>query len=379
MGRRRVSVFSQLLFLNGLAIVAMVAHHAIGYSTTAMIWWADRWRPVSVPNYDQLDTLFYDLLLVIGKLANFAVPAFLFASGVFATYMLHGASDQGQRWKRVGPRVLGLLTTYMIWQVMYAVYRPLNGESLTWRILAQDVVVGGRFWFVYFLAQLYLLSPLLMRMAKHRPKLLLTVSALPVAGYIGVYYLTVAKLLSGADTSLLDYLVYDMPFDYWPKLLLFFVGGMVCGMRLGEVRAWTHRYRWPLLAATVVLAGLALLESEIVYRNTEWYEFWSGFSSIPGMLYVVSFIFCFLGFSDARILGFSHVYEIGKASLGIYLANRFVLEFTARALQKFAPRSLAYPAVFYLLLVISAVEVPILARWVIAKSPARRLNRYLFT
>ena len=58
MGRR-------LPLLNGFAILAVVSSHATGWGYMAMVWWADRYRPVEVPNFDQLYTPSYYALVAI--------------------------------------------------------------------------------------------------------------------------------------------------------------------------------------------------------------------------------------------------------------------------------------------------------------------------
>jgi len=379
MARRTTSLLNRLLALNGLAIVAVVAHHAVDYSRIAMVWWADRYRPVSVPNYDQLDSLFFGSLMVVSKLTAFAVPAFLFVSGVFATFMLRGGSDSA--WKRVWSRLQRLLIPYGIWQVLYAIFRSVDPDNLsgelTWRQFARDVVMGGRFWYVRFLCLMYLLSPILIGMAKRRARLLLAGSAVLTASVIGAHYLRLAMLLSGADTALADFLI-TMPFGSLLRYSFYFVVGLVCGLRLSTTAEWTHKHRWHLLGATVLLAALAFFEAQIVYQSTEWYEWRISHMNIPSVLYAASFISCFLGFSEVRMPGLSHLSQVGKASLGIYLMHRFVLEFAARALQKFAPWALAYLFGFYSLLVVSSVVLPYLLMRVTAKSPARRLYLWLF-
>ena len=51
------------MLLNGLAILAVVFNHASGWGYTAMVYWADRYRPVTVPNFDQVwSPSFYGLI-----------------------------------------------------------------------------------------------------------------------------------------------------------------------------------------------------------------------------------------------------------------------------------------------------------------------------
>ena len=97
-------MFKRVFLLMGLATVAVVCSHAAVWGDMAMWWWADRWSPVSVPNYDMDATLPYYLLLIQRKLAHFSVPAFLFFSGFFLSYAASGSAS-GVSWKTVRTRV----------------------------------------------------------------------------------------------------------------------------------------------------------------------------------------------------------------------------------------------------------------------------------
>jgi fucose 4-O-acetylase-like acetyltransferase len=100
--------------------------------------------------------------------------------------------------------------------------------------------------------------------------------------------------------------------------------------------------------------------------------------TIPSCLYIVAFILCFLAFDEVSIPFARHFQQIGSASLGIYLLHYKVLEFTARAIQKFMPWLLAYQLLFLPILVILAVWGVWLFMAAIAKLPTRRFYRYLF-
>ena len=68
-------MYRRVFLLMGLAIVAVVCNHAAGWGYTAMFWWTDRYRPVTVPNFDQTGTLPYYGLLLLKQLTLFSVPA----------------------------------------------------------------------------------------------------------------------------------------------------------------------------------------------------------------------------------------------------------------------------------------------------------------
>ena len=113
----------KLLILNGLAIIAVPLHHAAAYGLQAMFYWTDRYRPVSVPNFDQINSISYYVTTAIRQLDAFSVPAFLFISGYFIAFMARGEKSE-VTWSLVTARVKTLLPPFLIWTVIrYALLR----------------------------------------------------------------------------------------------------------------------------------------------------------------------------------------------------------------------------------------------------------------
>ena len=172
-------MYRRVFLLMGLAIIAVVCNHAAGWGYTAMFWWTDRYRPVTVPNFDQMGSLPYYGLSLLKQLTVFAVPVFLFVSGFFISYASRGRKS-GLGWKTARVRIVGLLLPFIIWSRSYSSsmrrgmrYSP--GEYL------HRLVFGNAtpaYWYIPVICQLYLLSPLLVPIAKTRWRLLLSISGL---------------------------------------------------------------------------------------------------------------------------------------------------------------------------------------------------------
>ena len=121
----------RLPVLRGLAILAVVCNHAVGWGYIAMFWWTPRYRDVvSVPNYDRLGSLPYYGLLVVQQLALFSVPAFLFMSGFFVAYAAR-ASSPTLSWKVTRKRITDLLWPYLVWSLVIFVGDALQGQKYT--------------------------------------------------------------------------------------------------------------------------------------------------------------------------------------------------------------------------------------------------------
>ncbi|MCL5999495.1 MAG: acyltransferase [Chloroflexi bacterium] len=365
----------RLFTMNGLAILAVVCNHAAGWGYTAMFWWTNRYRSVSVPNYDQLGSFAYYVLLVVKRLTLFSVPAFLFVSGFLITYAVMG-NPPVLKWKTVRVRLGTFLTPYLIWSltifaadfVQGAHYSPT--EYLTWLLIGKAV---DAYFFVPLLCQFFLLAPMLVPLAKYHWRLLLIAAALVQLATISLQYLHTFGVNGSALDSLL-LLTSGWLFLRWAS---FFVLGLVIGFHLDACKQWLTRMKRVLLASLIVLIVLALLEPQLINMLTG--EDWSGsLLPITTNLYAVTFILTYLAF-DTITVTFSNVLSIfGSKTFGIYLLHPTLLELTARLVYHIAPWMLEYQFLFQLVLVICGLGVPILFMTAIAKSPTRRYYRYLF-
>jgi len=368
----------RLLMLNGLSIVAVVCSHAAQWVYLAMFWWADRYRPVSAPNYDLLGTLPYYGVVTLQKLGVFAVPAFLFASGFFIAYANRGRPNLG--WKMVGARLKNLLIPYFIWSIVILMGAAFQGDVYSPFEYLRRFVLGDAipaYYYVFLLCQLYVLAPLLVPLAKNKPLWLLYGSGLALLGLMGLFYGKFYAKLNEIELPVVDQLIKLIPTRLFIRFIFFFVLGMVASFHLKSFKQGLARFRWLLLAAVLILAPLALLETEWIYRLTA-QDWRGGIFTLTGGLYAVSFVLCFLAFDWMPTALSKITYQLGRASFGIYLLHSTVLEFSARSIQKYAPQLLAYPVVFQLSLVLLAVGLPMLIMKAIDKSPMRKAHRYLF-
>jgi len=377
----------RVFLLNGLAILAVVCNHAGAWGYTAMFWWTDSYRPVTTPNFDQFGSPAYYGLLVVRQLAVFAVPAFLFVSGVFISYTARSASAMS--WKMIRTRIVKLLIPYFIWSLVIFFVEFLEGTRGSPGEYLRRLVTGGAhpaYFFVPVLCQFYLLSPWIVAMARKRVRLLLVASALLSLGVLSVQYLSlVGALFTDAiclpALGIAQFLTASWLFVAWT---FFFALGVVSGLHFQQLGPWLIRYRWGLLAAVVLLGLLTIIEVELVFRRTG--EDWRGSPRVlSGSLYAVAFVLCFLAFRrtgtrrPAGPASLSGVFQqLGRRSYGIYLLHPKVLEFGARALRLLVPWVLAYQVLFQPLLVLLGVGGPLLFMTLVARSPGRKAYRYLF-
>ncbi len=363
----------KLFLLNGLAIQAVVANHASGWGITAMFWWAHRYLPVESPNFDQLGSASYWLLVLLKQLTVFSVPAFLFVSGAFMTYAGRGTTST-LNWRTLRARLLGLLYPYLVWSLIYFVWTGFRDGPLPWweyplRLLAGQAV--GAFFYVPVLIQLLAISVWLVRWANRRPYLVLALSAVVQFGLLALrYYQLEAKLPWLSYGGAPDWLFLN-----W---IFFFTAGVVVSQKQPSIGQAFKRYRWVFLVLLLAAAAPAVLEPEWRSR-LDGLGSWKGTSlTISTMLYSILFILVYLGFEHIELPFSKLLYLMGGKSYGIYLSHILVLELAARVTYHLAPFILAHQILFMPLLIVAGVGIPYVLISVLMKSPIRSLSRYLF-
>ena len=168
----------RLLILNGIAIIAVVINHAAGWGFTAMFWWTNRYLPVSIPNFDQFGSLTYYLLVILRQITVFSVPAFLFVSGVFISYAARGEKSK-LNLKTIRMRLIYLLVPYLIWSlIIFVVEFMINGETFTITEYLRKLLLGQStpaYFYVIVIFQFYLISPLIVLIARYQWMILLLI------------------------------------------------------------------------------------------------------------------------------------------------------------------------------------------------------------
>ena len=374
----------RLLLLNGLAILAVVCNHAAHTAPLAMFWWTFRYSPgTAVPNYDQFGTVTYYVLIAIMKLTLFAVPSFLFVSGFFVSFVSRGHQAK-LSWKWVWVRIVGLLVPYLIWSIATFFINWLQSclDNCAVNSLGHYIIVllTGRaqdaYWYVVLICQFYLLSPLLVALAKTRLRLLLLIAVLAqVSGLIVVYL--------GLFVNLPDIAYVVFYGRLFPRDLIYFVFGIVAGFHLTVLQRWLARYRRFLLVVLVISAILSLIEAELIYRilggGYDYLKHVSvGYLTVPMTLYIFMFILCFLAFDSVKYPFSKSLYELGPKSYGIYLLHPIVLQITSKIFYHLAPWLLRYQILYQPALITISLGIPLLLMTLVAKSRMRGIYRYLF-
>jgi fucose 4-O-acetylase-like acetyltransferase len=329
-----------------------------------MFDWTDRYMPVTVPNYDQIGTPAYYILMFFRLLMSFAGPAFFFISGYFI-----GVTAKGNQakisWNMIFSRVKLLVVPFLIWTIIrYVLLRqfPRNIND----------ILDPYHW-IPLLIQFYLLAPVFVYLAKRNWKLLLLGLALigmtlALMDYLAVFGNPAARTI---NQSLPNWVfLWVMPF--W------FPFGVVVGLYFTQFKAWLAPYRWHLLVAAVVVTILVLVEYQVVDRLTG--PAWLGpaFGGFTKMPYSLSLILCFLAFDKSRMPVTEEISQLGTKSLGIYLGNIPFVYVVAVLMYRLVPALLGYQLIYFAILVLVGLGGPLLLMELVRRSPVRYQYRILF-
>lgn len=355
----------RLFWLNGIAILAVVLNHAVGWGYTAMFWWTDRYRAVSVPNFDALGSPAYDIMLALKQLTPFCVPAFLVVSGFFIAF----AGRAGLSWKMIGMRLKNILIPYAIWSLVLIGLDFVFGQPHALKEIAVMLVTGSAnpiYYYVPLICQMFILSPWLVPVIRsERWKKALAVAAVIQLLTIVWSYLVLFQVL------------HWKPAWFFGNLFFFFVFGIALNFHMDEIKSWIQTRRRLWLVGLGIFAILTILETEWFYRtyNIDWR---GGVETIAATLYTLFFLFVFIGYDQIPIPQTKSLGQLGQKAYGIYLIHPIVLMLVAKAVYHFLPSILGMQYLFLPLLFLAGVGIPVLVMKGISRSPLRKAYAYLF-
>jgi probable poly-beta-1,6-N-acetyl-D-glucosamine export protein len=366
-----------LLYLNGLAAIGVVLNHAIGWGFVATFWWPHRYLPVSSPNFEAMGSSVYYAMRSLEQLVIVSIPIFLFVSGFFIA-VATGRTRSTVDWYTIINRIKNLLVPYFIWSVVIFILEFFeSGNILSAEIYARRLILGRAydvFYFVPLLVQLYLLSRLIVPIAKENPKALVLGAGLLQFVFLILRYGTILQI----DLPLIDQFNLFLGSWFFPNLIFWFALGVVVGFRTQEIKLFLSKIDKRFLLG--LLSGLFLLgifEWEFLLRMSG--ENWiAPRDTLVDTVYSGVFILTFLSFVKMNHPLKNEICTIGSKSYGIYLVHSPVLEYTARSIYHIAPFFLAYQLLFLPLLVVLGLAVPLLLMTGIKKSPARTSYGFLF-
>jgi peptidoglycan/LPS O-acetylase OafA/YrhL len=348
---KKKSKLLELDIVRAIAILAVLTIHGTSEATVEL--------PVG--------SISQAVYLAINKLSNFAVPLFIFLSGVVLFYRYIDDWSGKQAVTFYLKRVKQILFPYLIWSAFYYLYNQwiFYREQFHWNTaefldLLPWADASYHLYFMVIIVQFYVLFPLLVTLCRMW------------SGFRkGLFFLGLA--VQGAFYS---YNHWVEPINHMPSLCvtyfsLFTLGGYV-GMHYDACIAWITRHiRWvlPLSAALgLSFVGLFLLEGRTSIRlDNTWYEVL--FNVYP-MFAACSFIWIgrkLLQLSPALSKG---LLSLGAVSFGIYLMHPAVLTYWRTHAALGSGKMLDYHAYTF-----SAFLLSLLVPWVVLTVYGKLMKR----
>jgi hypothetical protein len=230
------------------------------------------------------------------------------------------------------------------------------------------------YYYIPLLIQLYVLSPILVVLARKHWRLLLLLAALMQYGAEAVRYLDAV----GAAVPGLGFLVWVTPRWFFPTHIFYFALGIVFGMHITAASKWLPRYKWHLLAVVVVSAALTLVEHKLVAALMGREFMGRTFDTVSRLTYAATFSLCFVAFHETAIPYSKQLIEIGVRTLGIYFMNTPVIYVAGVFFYHFTPWLLDMPLLYFIIQTVLGFGVPFLIIEFVRRTPMRRVQEYAF-
>ena len=379
----------RFLLLMGLGILGLILNHSatFGYQATFDLAWryrpevaaacGDLTPPVNCPSYDQVHSATYWGLSLVRRFIAFGVPVFLMVSGYFIAFAA-GRKDAKIKWPILKTRVVGLIIPYVVWSVIIFVGQALFYNRMypnAWEYIRRLLIGGatGSYYYIPLLIQLYLLSPILVPLAKKQWKWLLVGTAVLMIFVETLRYLQ----LFGLGEPLVPSLISLTPLWFFPRRLFWFALGIVFGFHISDFKPFLLRHKNKLVYGAVLFYLLSLVEFEVLLSlsGKPWIDFFSTFTT---NIYAGLFMLAMLSVSKLKIPYTPQIMDIGAKAFGIYLVHEQVLELVGTLMFRYAPWILEYQILYQPIMIFFALGVPLLLMRIVSRSPAKKLYKYSF-
>nr|WP_246427704.1 acyltransferase [Paenibacillus phyllosphaerae] len=304
-----------------------------------------------------VDSTLYPIYYVLNTASGFAVPAFLFLSGLVLFYNYSGREQTLTSWLTFfRKRVTYIIIPYIIWSLFYfVVTRYLNGADVlsSWHVFWDKLLDGTNYTHLYFIiviVQFYVLFPFIMSLVNR-------------FAWIGRYLVWIGIALQLAFFIWDKYgglQVKSSGSVFFTYLLFYFVGGYIglhfkSFMQHAIAKAWLWYAIWGAAGFVFVWKGWmritrrAWMQDYIVQINFVTYYVYVTLTCIALLLLCYQVQRRFSG--KLRMF-----YAWGALSFGLYFIHPFILFLWRREFQPSAP-------MLYHLSIIGGFTAALLLAW----------------
>ncbi|WP_438350238.1 acyltransferase [Paenibacillus sp. FA6] len=316
----------EIELLRGLAFLAVALQHSIAHFAY-------------VEGVSFGDGVIMTLLLVLAK---FAVPVFIFITGMVLFYNYDGQFNYLSFLKK---RAKDIIIPYILWSF---VYFSLNygwqqgwmGQSWKWFTMLFTGKTSSHLWYIVMILQFYLLFPVFRYVInKVRIKLSLWACIASIVG-VGLLYVwltgqvsAIGKMMSTVEIPVITAMFTKYADRNFLYFFFYFVLGACAGIRPDIWKAWIRRGRWMYISCFIILTVYYLILVTGSFRTPTGLQI--GFHAVslirPMMVVFLLSSICVVymlaswmkGKGERRYNTF--ILSIGKYSYGAYLVHALML------------------------------------------------------
>ena len=344
----------QNVALSGIAMLLIVLNHTIhlGIEYATMLGYWQRYTPSGY---------FHWILQALGA---FAVPIFLYISGSFVAYAATGEPPKLTR-KFLQSGLIHILVPYLLWSVIFYLVLYINrGTQFSFIEYLRHLLVGYPFHFVPLLVFFYLISPILVPIAKRFAWIL-------ILGFL-IYQLFLLNIKYPGTLG--------FEFPGWANIFVIpilggtladwgvcFPIGIVFGLHMQNIRPWLLKLKWVFFSLAIGSFLVALLDAQKIITGP-----------LARFIGPILFLLVIPVIQRNSIPGVRRFEEVGKRSYGVYLTHLIVLDTIYLIISKLLPSAFQYTLILTPIILLIALIFPITVMNYLSKSAFRKYYRYVF-
>ncbi|MBQ7715328.1 MAG: acyltransferase family protein [Clostridia bacterium] len=298
---------------------------------------------------------------------RWAIPVFAMISG--ALFLGRDITTE----KLYKKHVLKIVMVFMFWSLFYALYRTfVLGEITDLRTFATSFVRGHyHMWFLYMIAGLYIMIPILRKVAKDVKCARYFVILAFVFAFTLPFILDVVSLISPTVTSLarevINYASINLVLGYTG----FFMLGYLLNRRDIKKSSAAIIYLLGIVAVLFTVFGSQYVSVKRQSPSSIFYYYTRLNAALPA---IAAFVFAkrHLNFRLNSSKGYGALAFISKCTLGIYLIHPFVIQvmndnlhINTLSFNAFASVPVLAAVIFLISLAVSAIlnAIPFFKKW----------------